>query len=78
MRPPTRQLSNIIFVRFVGSVGSNGAARRTAKPRRTWLRSLSRKSTPQQQANEREAATAPVVTQAPPPPGMGKLVDKTA
>jgi hypothetical protein len=35
------------------------------------------KSTPQHQANEREAA-APVVRQAPPPPGMGKLVDKTA
>ena len=35
------------------------------------------KSTPEQQANEREAATPPVV-QAPPPPGMGKIVDKTA
>ena len=36
------------------------------------------KSTPQQQANEREDATAQVVRQCPPPPGMGKLVDKTA
>jgi hypothetical protein len=36
------------------------------------------KSTPQQQANEREAASPPAVRQAPPPPGMGKLVDKTA
>jgi len=30
-----------------------------------------------QQASEREPAT-PIVRQAPPPPGMGKLVDKTA
>ncbi len=36
------------------------------------------KSAAQQQANEREPATTPVVRQAPPPPGMGKLVDKTA
>ena len=36
------------------------------------------KSTPQHQANEREAASPTVVRQAPPPPGMGKLVDKTA
>lgn len=36
------------------------------------------KSSPQQQANDREAETPPVVRQAPPPPGMGKLVDKTA
>lgn len=36
------------------------------------------KSTPQQQANDREDAAPPVVRQAPPPPGMGKLVDKTA
>ena len=36
------------------------------------------KSTPAQQANEREAATPPVTRQAPPPPGMGKFVDKTA
>jgi hypothetical protein len=36
------------------------------------------RSTPQQQANEREDAARPVVRQAPPPPGMGKLVDKTA
>ncbi len=36
------------------------------------------KSTPQHQANEREAAAPPDVRQAPPPPGMGKLVDKTA
>jgi hypothetical protein len=36
------------------------------------------KSTPQHQANEREAAAPPIVRQAPPPPGMGKLVDKTA
>ncbi len=35
------------------------------------------KSTPAQQANEREAATPPV-NRAPPPPGMGKFVDKTA
>jgi len=33
-------------------------------------------STPR--ANEAEPVTAPVVRQAPPPPGMGKLVDKTA
>jgi hypothetical protein len=31
-----------------------------------------------QQASERKPVTAPVVRQAPPPPGMGKLVDKTA
>lgn len=31
-----------------------------------------------QQAKEREPVTTPVVRQAPPPPGMGKLVDKTA
>ncbi|HYC16378.1 MAG TPA: hypothetical protein VEC94_04155 [Pseudolabrys sp.] len=36
------------------------------------------KSTPQQQANERDDVTAPIVRQAPPPPGMGKLVDRTA
>jgi hypothetical protein len=37
------------------------------------------KSTPAQQANEREAASPPVTRQAPPPPpGMGKFVDKTA
>jgi hypothetical protein len=36
------------------------------------------KSSPQQQANDTEAASQPVVRQAPPPPGMGKLVDKTA
>ena len=36
------------------------------------------KSTPQQQANERADATAQVARQCPPPPGMGKLVDKTA
>ena len=36
------------------------------------------KSSPQQQANEREAANQPVARQAPPPPGMGKIVDKTA
>jgi hypothetical protein len=34
--------------------------------------------TPQQQANAREADDAPARKQAPPPPGMGKLVDKTA
>jgi hypothetical protein len=34
--------------------------------------------TPQQQANDREADDAPAAAkQAPPPPGMGKLVDKT-
>ncbi len=32
---------------------------------------------PQQQANEREASNAPAPQQAPPPPGMGKFVDKT-
>ncbi|HEY6701894.1 MAG TPA: hypothetical protein VI137_13975 [Pseudolabrys sp.] len=36
------------------------------------------KSVAQQQANEREPAPTPIVRQAPPPPGMGKLVDKTA
>jgi len=36
------------------------------------------KSTPQQQASEREDTTAQVVRQCPPSPGMGKLVDKTA
>jgi hypothetical protein len=35
------------------------------------------KATPEQQASEREAATQPVV-KAPPPPGMGKIVDKVA
>jgi len=30
------------------------------------------------QVSEREAATLPVSKQAPPPPGMGKFVDKTA
>jgi hypothetical protein len=34
------------------------------------------KATPEQQASEREAAQ-PVV-KAPPPPGMGKIVDKVA
>jgi hypothetical protein len=34
---------------------------------------------PRQQVSESEAAgTAPVSKQAPPPPGMGKFVDKTA
>ena len=33
--------------------------------------------TPQQQANERDADAAAAVRQAPPPPGMGRLVDKT-
>jgi hypothetical protein len=36
------------------------------------------KSTPAQQTNEREAEASPVARQAPPPPGMGKFVDKTA
>jgi hypothetical protein len=36
------------------------------------------KEMPPQPTNERGAATPPVVRQAPPPPGMGKLVDKTA
>ena len=37
------------------------------------------KSTPTQQANEREADAAPVeAKRAPPPPGMGKFVDKVA
>ena len=31
-----------------------------------------------QQTSEAVHVTAPVVRQAPPPPGMGKLVDKTA
>ena len=35
------------------------------------------KDTPEQQARDREAATQPVV-KAPPPPGMGKIVDKIA
>ena len=35
------------------------------------------KATPEQQASEREAAPQPVV-KAPPPPGMGKIVDKIA
>ncbi len=36
-------------------------------------------STPTQQATEREAASTPVeATRAPPPPGMGKFVDKVA
>ncbi len=34
-------------------------------------------SRPQQQANERDASNAPAEKQTPPPPGMGKLVDKT-
>ena len=34
-------------------------------------------SAPQQQANERAAANAPAAKEAPPPPGMGKFVDKT-
>ena len=35
-------------------------------------------STPMQQANDRDAGNAPIeAQQAPPPPGMGKLVDKT-
>jgi hypothetical protein len=34
-------------------------------------------SAPQQQSNDREADNAPAPKQAP-PPGMGKLVDKTA
>ena len=35
------------------------------------------RETPEQQAREREMATQPAV-KAPPPPGMGKIVDKTA
>ena len=35
------------------------------------------KRTPEQQASERETATQQVV-KAPPPPGMGKIVDKVA
>jgi hypothetical protein len=35
------------------------------------------KGTPQQQAGERETAAQPVV-KAPPPPGMGKIVDRIA
>jgi hypothetical protein len=35
------------------------------------------KATPEQQASERESATQPIV-KAPPPPGMGKIVDKIA
>jgi hypothetical protein len=35
------------------------------------------KATPEQQASEREAAPQQVV-KAPPPPGMGKIVDKIA
>jgi hypothetical protein len=35
------------------------------------------KDRPEQQVSEREAATQPVV-KAPPPPGMGKIVDKVA
>ena len=35
------------------------------------------KATPEQQASDREAAAQPVV-KAPPPPGMGKIVDKIA
>ena len=35
------------------------------------------KATPEQQASERDAAAQPVV-KAPPPPGMGKIVDKVA
>jgi hypothetical protein len=35
------------------------------------------KGTPEQQTSEREAATQPVL-KAPPPPGMGKIVDKVA
>jgi hypothetical protein len=34
--------------------------------------------TPPQPADAREADSAPPAKQAPPPPGMGKLVDKTA
>jgi hypothetical protein len=32
----------------------------------------------QPQDGQRESETRPVVRQAPPPPGMGKIVDKTA
>jgi hypothetical protein len=35
------------------------------------------KSTPQRPTNDDERAP-PIMRQAPPPPGMGKLVDKTA
>jgi hypothetical protein len=35
------------------------------------------KETPEQQASERDAAIQPVL-KAPPPPGMGKIVDKVA
>jgi len=35
------------------------------------------KATPEQQASGREAAPQPVV-KAPPPPGIGKIVDKVA
>jgi len=33
---------------------------------------------PREQASESEAASPPVSRQAPPPPGMGKFVDKLA
>lgn len=36
------------------------------------------KATPEQQANDRNANSAPVEARPAPPPGMGKLVDKTA
>jgi hypothetical protein len=38
----------------------------------------SRKPAPPQQAIESEASAPSVARQAPPPPGMGKFVDKTA
>ncbi|HEY4981139.1 MAG TPA: hypothetical protein VII24_04165 [Pseudolabrys sp.] len=37
----------------------------------------SAQSRPQQQANDRDVDNAPAAKQAPPPPGMGKFVDKT-
>jgi hypothetical protein len=37
----------------------------------------SQQQTPQQQATDRDVDTSAAARQAPPPPGMGKLVDKT-
>ena len=52
----------------VGSIGIQVIMPKTA---------TSPQQSPQQQVNDRDAVAAAVAKQAPPPPGMGKLVDKT-
>jgi hypothetical protein len=43
-----------------------------------WRRPTQKPKSSAQQASERGPVATPIVRQAPPPPGMGKLIDKTA